>query len=191
VVQISGSTSVNAATGAVQQRFDVDEWGNVVNDTNPGFVPFGFAAGLFDADTGLVRFGARDYDAESGRWTAKDPIRFDGDSENLFTYAENDPVNLADEGGTRFQPHYAILCLYYRVRIGSDEERCQREVKERWNSDKGLDEWLNDACDRMDSGEESPRSPDSDYQNCLRKSRFHRKVLKYCNRVTKAPGGGK
>jgi RHS repeat-associated protein len=33
---------------------------------------------------GLVRFGARDYDASTGRWTAKDPIRFDG-GYNLFT----------------------------------------------------------------------------------------------------------
>ncbi|MCB9610787.1 MAG: hypothetical protein H6716_29655, partial [Polyangiaceae bacterium] len=37
------------------------------------FVPFGFAGGIHDADTGLVRFGARDYDAVTGRWTSKDP----------------------------------------------------------------------------------------------------------------------
>ena len=43
-----------------------------LNDTNPGFQPFGFAGGLYDPDTGLVRFGARDYDAETGRWTSKE-----------------------------------------------------------------------------------------------------------------------
>ena len=31
------------------------------------FLPFGFAGGLFDIDTGLVRFGARDYDPVFGR----------------------------------------------------------------------------------------------------------------------------
>jgi len=51
---------------------DYDEWGRAVLDTNPGFQPFGFAGGLHDRDTGLVRFGARDYDPETGRWTAKD-----------------------------------------------------------------------------------------------------------------------
>ena len=33
--------------------------------TQPGLSPFGFAGGLYDDDTGLVRFGARDYDAYS------------------------------------------------------------------------------------------------------------------------------
>ena len=37
-----------------------------LRDTNPGFQPFGFAGGMYDAATGLVRFGARDYDAETG-----------------------------------------------------------------------------------------------------------------------------
>jgi len=43
------------------QRLDYDEFGRVLLDTNPGFVPFGYAGGLYDADTGLVRFGSRDY----------------------------------------------------------------------------------------------------------------------------------
>ena len=34
--------------------------GNITSDTNPGFQPFGFAGGLYDTDTGLTRFGARD-----------------------------------------------------------------------------------------------------------------------------------
>ena len=69
---------VDASSGAVAQRIDYDAFGVVTLDTNPGFQPFGFAGGIYDADTGLVRFGARDYDAEVGRWAAKDPIRFGG-----------------------------------------------------------------------------------------------------------------
>ncbi|MBI2566652.1 MAG: DUF4157 domain-containing protein, partial [Candidatus Schekmanbacteria bacterium] len=68
-------------------------------DTNPGFQPFGFAGGLYDPDTGLVRFAARDYDAEVGRWTARDPILFQGGQVNLFVYVRNDPVNLTDPWG--------------------------------------------------------------------------------------------
>jgi RHS repeat-associated protein len=70
-----------------------------VLDTNPGFQPFGFAGGLYDADTGLVRFGARDYDPEVGRWTAKDPLLFDGGDTNLYAYGVNDPVNNQDPRG--------------------------------------------------------------------------------------------
>lgn len=90
---------VNSVTGAIVERIDYDEFGNVVNDTNGGFQPFGYAGGLYDQDTKLVRFGARDYDASSGRWTAKDPIRFDGGDTNLYGYVLNDPVNLIDPTG--------------------------------------------------------------------------------------------
>ncbi len=69
---------VDVATGQIAQRIDYDEFGQVLQDTNPGFQPFGFAGGLWDAQTGVVRFGARDYDPRIGRWTSKDPILFDG-----------------------------------------------------------------------------------------------------------------
>ncbi len=90
---------VNASTGVIAQRMDYDEFGNVINDTDPGFQPFGFAGGLYDADTKLVHFGAREYDASAGRWTAKDPIRFDGGDTNLYGYVLNDPINMVDPSG--------------------------------------------------------------------------------------------
>jgi RHS repeat-associated protein len=90
---------VNTTTGAVMQRMDYDEFGQVITDTNPGFQPFGFGGGLYDRDTKLVRFGARDYEAETGRWTTKDPLRFAGGDTNLYGYVLNDPVNLVDPAG--------------------------------------------------------------------------------------------
>ncbi len=90
---------VDVTTGAVLQRMDYDEFGQVITDTNPGFQPFGFAGGLYDRDTKLVRFGARDYDAEVGRWLAKDPIGFAGGDTNLYGYVVNDPVNFVDPAG--------------------------------------------------------------------------------------------
>jgi RHS repeat-associated protein len=89
---------VDAATGAIAQRIDYDEWGLVTSDTSPGFQPFGFGGGLWDRDTNLVRFGARDYDPTTGRWTSKDPIRFDGGL-NLYGYVATDPVNRIDPLG--------------------------------------------------------------------------------------------
>ncbi|MBN4080473.1 hypothetical protein JYT31_02300 [Beggiatoa alba] len=89
---------INTADGSIVQRIDYDEFGNVVNDTNPGFQPFGFAGGIYDQHTQLVRFGARDYSAEVGRWMSKDLIGFDGGT-NHYAYVINDPVNWLDIQG--------------------------------------------------------------------------------------------
>jgi len=96
---------VDVTTGAILQRMDYDEFGNVILDTNPGFQPFGFAGGIYDRDTGLVRHGARDYDAETDRWTAKDPIRFEGRDPNLYGYVLSDPVNRIDVKGLYSDMH--------------------------------------------------------------------------------------
>jgi|GEM_PF-2102815 len=95
---------VNAASGTVAQQIDYDPFGQVLNDTNPGFQPFGFAGGLYDPETKLVRFGQRDYDPEAGRWTNKDPIFFDGGDTNLYAYVNNDPVNTTDPSGLFLLP---------------------------------------------------------------------------------------
>jgi RHS repeat-associated protein len=64
-------------------------------------VPLGFAGGLHDRDTGLVRFGFRDYDPDIGRWTAKDPILFNGGSSDLYGYVEHCPISRIDSVGLK------------------------------------------------------------------------------------------
>jgi RHS repeat-associated protein len=91
---------VNADTGAIAQELDYSSFGEVLRDTNPGFQPFGFAGGIYDHQTKLVRFGARDYDGQVGRWVSKDPILFEGDTSNLYEYANNNPVDYIDPKGT-------------------------------------------------------------------------------------------
>jgi len=53
---------------------------------------------LYDHQTKLVRFGARDYDPEVGRWTTKEPLGFAG-SLSFYAYAWNDPINVFDQDG--------------------------------------------------------------------------------------------
>ncbi len=90
---------IDIANGAVAQRMDFDAFGRVLADTNPGFQPFGFAGGLFDRDTGLVHFGAREYDPETARWLSRDPLRMLGGDLNLYAYVRGDPVNSTDPSG--------------------------------------------------------------------------------------------
>jgi RHS repeat-associated protein len=92
---------VNSSTGDIVQKMEYDEFGRVLSDSNPGFQPFGYAGGIYDPQTGLVRFGARDYDSETGRWTRKDPIGFGGGNTELYGYVENDPVNISDINGLK------------------------------------------------------------------------------------------
>lgn len=78
---------------------DYDEFGNVLQDTNPGFQPFGFAGGIYDNQTEKIRFGERDYDPVMGRWITKDQLGFGGFTTNLYAYSRNDPINFVDITG--------------------------------------------------------------------------------------------
>jgi RHS repeat-associated protein len=103
--QVGSLRVVAEASGNVVKTIDYDSFGNIINDTNPLFeIPFGFAGGLQDRDTGLVRFGFRDYDPDIGRWTAKDPIGFAGGDTDLFGYCLNDPINWTDPDGLLVVP---------------------------------------------------------------------------------------
>jgi RHS repeat-associated protein len=108
--QVGTLRAVTNATGTVVKRVDYDTFGNILTDTDTSFiVPFGFAGGLQDRDTGLVRFGYRDYDPATGRWTAKDPIGFNGGAVDLYGYCLADPVNFIDPKG--LQAVVADICV--------------------------------------------------------------------------------
>jgi len=104
--QVGSLRVVADGAGNVVKRIDYDSFGNIIDDTNVAFdAPFGFAGGLHDKDTGLVRFGYRDYDPDIGRWTAKDPILFAGGDTDLYGYVLNDPINLIDPLGLEMYRH--------------------------------------------------------------------------------------
>jgi len=102
---------IETGTADAVEHIEYDEFGNVLFDELPGFQPFGFAGGLYDADTKLVRFGARDYDSQTGYWTTKDPLGFAGKQSNLYAYAYGDPVNYADPTGTLTVPFFGWVDL--------------------------------------------------------------------------------
>jgi RHS repeat-associated protein len=98
--QLGSPRVVTDDTGIVVRQLDYDAFGAVRTDTNPAFpLAVGFAGGLADPDTALVRFGFRDYDPEAGRWLARDPALYQGGQSNLYAYVFNDPVDLVDPSG--------------------------------------------------------------------------------------------
>jgi RHS repeat-associated protein len=110
--QIGSLRVVADSAGTVTKRIDYDTYGSIINETNPAMAtPFGFAGGLFDKDTGFVRFGARDYDPATGRWTSMDPIDYAGGDSNLYGYVANDPVNGVDPSGLLAAPWHFGLSL--------------------------------------------------------------------------------
>lgn len=92
---------IHSTSGAVASSISYDEFGRITASSSLGFQPFGFAGGLRDDVTGFVRFGVRDYDPETGRWTSKDPILFGGDDTNLYGYVMADPINGIDPEGLK------------------------------------------------------------------------------------------
>jgi RHS repeat-associated protein len=100
---------INTTTGQIVQQMDYDEYGNVTIFAGQQIVPMGFAGGLYDQQTGLIKFGARDYDAIIGRWTRKDPTFFASGSTNHYLYANNDPLNKLDGSGTVTSTEAALM----------------------------------------------------------------------------------
>jgi RHS repeat-associated protein len=88
------------ADRTVVKELRYDSYGVLLYDSAPDFkLAIGFAGGIADETSGLVRFGFRDYDPKSGRWTARDPILFDAGQANLYAYVNNNPVQLRDACG--------------------------------------------------------------------------------------------
>jgi RHS repeat-associated protein len=57
-----------------------------------------------DRSTGLIRFGARDYDPSVGRWTCKDAAGLAGMDLGEYTYALASPLNYRDVTGADSEP---------------------------------------------------------------------------------------
>jgi len=98
--QVGTLRAVSDINQTIVKEITYDTFGNILKETNQDFkVPFGFAGGLHDRDTNLVHFGYREYDPYTGKWTAKDPIGFDGGDSNLYGYVLGNPVEFVDPEG--------------------------------------------------------------------------------------------
>ena len=98
--QVGTLRALVAPNDAVIKEIRRDSFGIPYHDSFPDFhLPIGFAGGLADPDTGLVRFGWRDYDPMIGRFTALDPARDRRGDGDLYDYCIDDPVSRVDPTG--------------------------------------------------------------------------------------------
>ena len=114
----------------------------------------GLQAGIYDVETGLLRFGARDYDPMIGRWVGKDPIRFGGLQANIYVYVGNDPVNRSDPLGL----YGTNDCSYYA-------ERCAENGGSYYCQDAP---WWCDAFPKLDDPDPSNEFDDEGFFRCTR-----------------------
>lgn len=91
--------SYDAETGEILHSRDFDSFGNIIEESGTAPHIFGFAGGIYFPESGFTRFGIRDYDASTGRWTAPDPMHIGLSDFNLYAYCTNDPVNHTDPSG--------------------------------------------------------------------------------------------
>ncbi len=121
---------------ALTDKYVYDEFGRVTSSTVGTAQPVGFAAGMADP-TGLVKFGARYYDPNLGRWTQQDSAYgtiTDFRTLNRYVYVANDPINLIDPKGAFLFIVAAVavvvaIVLPYVILIGS-AWRCKVRNKE-------------------------------------------------------------
>ncbi|HEU6437975.1 MAG TPA: RHS repeat-associated core domain-containing protein [Nitratidesulfovibrio sp.] len=110
--------------GRVVKRMEYDSFGNPLLDTCPYFfLPLGFAGGLADRHTGLVRFGFRDYDPRTGRFTAPDPLGDTGGDHDPYDYCVDDPVSAFDPLGLEGEGILKRLRPWWSYPYGSKEKK--------------------------------------------------------------------
>ena len=112
-----GSTQgLTGASGNVAEWQRYTPFGE--SDVTNSLTRYGFTGREKDADTNLIYYRARWYDAEQGRFISQDPIGLQGGS-NLYSYVSNDPINKTDPSGL-----YEIDVHYYLTYYLASKHGC-------------------------------------------------------------------
>ena len=86
-------------SGAIAASRQYDAFGNIVSSNQTWQGPFGYGGPYgyqTDPDHGLMLLGHRYYEADTGRFLTRDPIK---DGRNWYGYCDGNPTSRADPGG--------------------------------------------------------------------------------------------
>ncbi|NJM41605.1 MAG: RHS repeat-associated core domain-containing protein [Anaerolineae bacterium] len=89
------------AGGSVVNRYDYDPFGVMLSASEGVANPFGYVGqfGVMRDLNGQSYMRAREYDAQLGRFTSVDPLRFIHSGWSRYHYSRNNPALLVDPGG--------------------------------------------------------------------------------------------
>jgi RHS repeat-associated protein len=149
---------VNAATGTLSGSYEYDPFGRILKSVGDYARQnaFKFSTKYTDEETGLVYYGYRYYQPDTGKWIGRDPIAEEG-GVNLSVFNSNDPVNKVDALGL-----YEIDMHYYLTYFLASQHHClsKQEANDISNYDQGTDEreatwpgpgWFNIPGDETDA----------------------------------------
>jgi RHS repeat-associated protein len=98
--QVGTPRAVFDQAGTLVKEISRDSFGNILSDSNDAWdMVLGFAGGVEDPATGLIRFGLRDYDPVTGRFLTLDPLLFNVPQTHLYAYSRNTPQTRRDPSG--------------------------------------------------------------------------------------------
>ncbi|MCT9075019.1 polymorphic toxin-type HINT domain-containing protein [Streptomyces fulvoviolaceus] len=104
--QGTAELAVDATTGTTTRRRS-DPFGNARDESSSSATGWvndkGFVGGTIQESTGLTTLGAREYDADTGRFISADPIVDFTDPQQIngYAYSNNNPVTFSDASGLR------------------------------------------------------------------------------------------
>jgi RHS repeat-associated protein len=89
---------INEDTRAIVNRYEYDDFGNIVEQSGTLENPFTYTSREWEPELGMYYYRARWYDPSIGRFISEDPIGFAG-GVNLYNYVEGNPINRIDPFG--------------------------------------------------------------------------------------------
>ena len=91
---------VRADDGSLSAKYDYNAFGETIlaEGSFAAGNPFRFSTKFADDETGLVYYGFRYYNPNTGRWPSRDPIEEDG-GVNLYAFVGNEPTDQFDPLG--------------------------------------------------------------------------------------------
>jgi len=106
---IASNIGISDSSGNMVNKYAYDAFGKVLNQEEaiPNSFKYVGQFGVMDEGNGIFYLRARYYDPEVGRFISKDPIGFLGGL-NVFTYVENDPIDLIDPLGLDYWVEGAV-----------------------------------------------------------------------------------
>ena len=92
-------TSLTTSAGALGNAYTYDSFGKLTASSGSIANRFQYTAREFDSETGLYFYRARYYDPNTGRFISEDPLEFDSNTDDFYTYVRNRALNLVDALG--------------------------------------------------------------------------------------------